>query len=104
MTRLVEKPSAANAASRLGVFGRYLLEPVVWDSIARTNPGASGEIHLTDALNLLCQTKPLSGLCFEGHHYDAGDRLGYLKANIELSLRDPQLRPFLRDYLSCLQL
>jgi UTP--glucose-1-phosphate uridylyltransferase len=103
VTELVEKPSAAAAPSRLGVFGRYLLEPAIWDAIARTNPGVRGEVHLTDALNLLCQTNLLFGLCFEGHHYDAGDRLGYLKANIELSLRDPQLRPSLLDYLSRLQ-
>jgi len=103
VTGLVEKPSASAAPSRLGVFGRYLLEPAIWDAIARTKPDACGEVQLTDALNLLCQTNLLSGLCFEGHHYDAGDRLGYLKANIELSLRDPQLRPSLLDYLSGLQ-
>ncbi len=103
VTGLVEKPSAAAAPSRLGVFGRYLLEPAIWDAIARTKPDACGEVQLTDTLNLLCQTNLLFGLCFEGHHYDAGDRLGYLKANIELSLRDPQLRPSLLDYLSDLQ-
>ncbi len=103
VTGLVEKPLAAAAPSRLGVFGRYLLEPAIWDTIARTNPDARGEVQLTDALNLLCQTSLLFGLCFEGHHYDAGDPLGYLKANIELSLRDPQLRPSLLHYLSRLQ-
>jgi UTP--glucose-1-phosphate uridylyltransferase len=103
ITGLVEKPPVATAPSRLGVFGRYLLEPAIWDAIARTNPDVNGEVQLTDALNLLCQTNFLFGLCFEGHHYDAGDRLGYLKANIELSLRDPQLRPSLLDYLSRLQ-
>jgi UTP--glucose-1-phosphate uridylyltransferase len=99
----VEKPSPSAAPSRLGVFGRYLLEPAIWDTIARTNPDARGEVQLTDALNLLCQTSPLFGFCFEGHHCDAGDLLGYLKANIELSLRDPQLRPSLLHYLSRLQ-
>ena len=103
VTGLVEKPSPSAAPSRLGVFGRYLLEPAIWDTIARTNPDARGEVQLTDALNLLCQTSPLFGFCFEGHHCDAGDLLGYLKANIELSLRDPQLRPSLLHYLSRLQ-
>ena len=83
---LVEKPAADKAPSRLGVFGRYLLEPVIWHVIAQTNTDLSGEVQLTDALNLLCETEPLFGFCFEGRHYDAGDRVGYLKANIELSL------------------
>jgi UTP--glucose-1-phosphate uridylyltransferase len=103
VTGLVEKPSAAAAPSRLGVFGRYVLEPAIWDLIARTSPDARGEVQLTDALNLLCQTNLLSGLCFEGQHYDAGDPLGYLKANIELSLNDPHLRQPLLEYLSRLQ-
>jgi len=97
---LVEKPSVADAPSNLGVFGRYLLEPSIWDAIDRTKPDARGEVQLTEALNLLCQSRHLSGLCFQGKHYDAGDRLGYLKANIELSLLDPRLQPHLREYLS----
>lgn len=103
VTGLVEKPSPENAPSRFGVFGRYLLEPAIWDSIANTNPDPRGEIQLTEALNVLCRTQPLFGLCFKAHHYDAGDRLGYLKANIELSLCDSQLRPSLLEYLAGLQ-
>jgi UTP--glucose-1-phosphate uridylyltransferase len=103
ITGLVEKPVAAFAPSPFGVLGRYLLESAIWDAIALTDPDARGEVQLTDALNLLCQTNVLSGLCLEGCHYDAGDRLGYLKANLELSLRDPQLRPSLLHYLSRLQ-
>jgi UTP--glucose-1-phosphate uridylyltransferase len=101
--RLVEKPSAANAPSLFGVFGRYLLAPSIWDAIAQTKPDPHGEVQLTDALNLLCQTQLLTGLSFEGQPYDAGDPLGYLKANIELSLRNPLLRPALLSYLSILQ-
>jgi len=97
---LVEKPSPEQAPSRLGVFGRYLLEPSIWDAIAQTNPDADGEVQLTDALNLLCQNELLFGVCFEGRHYDAGDRIGYVQANIELSLEDPRLREPLLHYLS----
>jgi UTP--glucose-1-phosphate uridylyltransferase len=97
---LVEKPAADKAPSRLGVFGRYLLEPVIWSAIAQTNADVSGEVQLTDALTLLCETEPLFGLCFEGQHYDAGDRIGYLKANIELSLQNPELRQPLLRHLS----
>lgn len=103
VTGLVEKPEPEHAPSLLGVFGRYLLTSAIWDAIACTSADARGEVQLTDALNLLCQTELLSGLCFEGQHYDAGDRAGYLKANIELSLRDPQLRQPLLEYLSSLQ-
>jgi len=84
---LAEKPAPDEAPSRLGVFGRYLLEPVIWSAIGKTKDDASGEVQLTGALNLLCGNAPLFGFCFEGLHHDAGDRIGYLKANIELSLQ-----------------
>lgn len=100
VTGLVEKPSLTAAPSRLGVFGRYLLEPAVWYAIGQTHPDAGGEVQLTDALNLLCATNLVSAYCFEGRPYDAGDRLGYLKANVELSLLDSRLRPHLQEYLS----
>jgi len=100
---LVEKPSAARAPSRLGVFGRYVLEPVVWNFISQVPPDPRGEMQLTDALNLLCHESPLFGHFFEGSHYDAGDPLGYLKANVEISLRDPRFRQPVLDYLSRLQ-
>jgi len=97
---LVEKPAADKAPSRLGVFGRYLLEPVIWSAIDQTHADASGEVQLTDALNLLCETEPLFGFCFEGQHYDAGDRIDYLRANIEISLQSSELRQPLLRHLS----
>ena len=100
---LVEKPSATEAPSRLGVFGRYLLEPQIWDAIAQTSPDPRSEVQLTDALNLLCKDNSVFGLCFEGQHFDAGDRLGFLKANIELSLADVCLREPLQAYLARLR-
>jgi UTP--glucose-1-phosphate uridylyltransferase len=102
VTGLIEKPLVGDAPSRLGVFGRYVLEPVIWDAIERTSPDARGEVQLTDALNVLCQKYSVLGFCFEGQHYDAGDPLGYLKANIELSLGNPHLAQPLREYLACL--
>jgi UTP--glucose-1-phosphate uridylyltransferase len=103
LTGLVEKPSADQAPSRLGIFGRYLLAPQIWDAIAQTSPDARGEIQLTDALDLLCRTEPVFGFHFAGQHYDAGDRFGYLKSNIEFAMRNPDLGQPLREYLSCLQ-
>jgi UTP--glucose-1-phosphate uridylyltransferase len=100
VTGLVEKPSADNTPSWIGIFGRYLLEPFIGDAIEQTEDDARGEVQLTDALNWLCHEKPAYGLFFDGQHYDAGDRLGYLKANIELSLRDPCVEEPLRSYLT----
>jgi UTP--glucose-1-phosphate uridylyltransferase len=100
ITGLVEKPPAHNAPSRLGVFGRYLLEPPIWNAISQTSPDARGEVQLTDALNLLCQKHSLFGVRFDGQHYDAGDRVGYLKANFEIALQDPHLRESLMHYVS----
>jgi len=100
ITSLVEKPSLERARSRFGVFGRYLLEPSIWPVIAQTGADPRGEVQLTDALNSLCQQTSLFGVCFDGRHYDAGDHIGYLQANIELSLEDPRLREPLLHYLS----
>jgi UTP--glucose-1-phosphate uridylyltransferase len=100
VTGLVEKPSVDDAPSRLGVFGRYLLQGAIWDAIDKTDSDARGEVQLTDALNLFSRTNFLSGLCFEGQPYDAGDPLGYLQANIELSLCEPHLGQPVLSYLS----
>jgi UTP--glucose-1-phosphate uridylyltransferase len=106
ITGLVEKPSLASAPSRLGVFGRYILAPSIWKAIDQTRADPSGEVQLTDALDLLCRAGeyPVRGVFFSGNHYDAGDRLGYLTANIELTLRDERLRQPCLDYLARLQI
>lgn len=104
VTGLVEKPEAHQAPSRLGVFGRYLLEPSIWKAIAKTSPDASGEVQLTNALNLLCQERSLFGVWFEGHNYDAGEPLCYLKANLEIALQDLRMREPLLRYLSDVQI
>jgi UTP--glucose-1-phosphate uridylyltransferase len=100
LNKLVEKPRLQDAPSRIGVFGRYLLEPEIWDAIAKTGCDPHGEVQLTQALHLLCQEHPLYGCFFEGQHYDAGDQIGFIRANIELSLQDPLLERPLREYFS----
>lgn len=97
---LVEKPPGDRAPSRIGVFGRYLLEPTIWDFVAQITPDPRGELQLTDALHLFCRERPLFGHFFEGQHYDAGDPLGYLKGDLEIALQDPRLRQPLLGYLS----
>ncbi|MBK7534045.1 MAG: UTP--glucose-1-phosphate uridylyltransferase GalU [Myxococcales bacterium] len=90
---LVEKPAPGTAPSRLAVVGRYVLPPSVWGHLATTAPGAGGEIQLTDALRqVAAEPEGLFGVVLEGVRHDAGDRLGYLRANLAYALKRPELR------------
>ena len=89
--RLIEKPKK-DPPSNLAVIGRYVLPPSVFDILERQEPGVGGEIQLTDALAVLANGEGLLGYRFEGERYDAGDRFGYLKANIAFALKRPELR------------
>lgn len=97
--RLIEKPPPDTAPSDLAVIGRYILTPAVMECLERVKPGAGGEIQLTDALNATAGNGPVYGVCFEGKRYDAGSRLGFIKATIELGLRRSDLQSDLREYL-----
>jgi len=83
---LVEKPSIEDAPSDLAVLGRYILSPKIFDKLETTQRGAGGEIQLTDAIRALSAEQPVFGYQFEGVRHDAGTRLGWLKANIAMSL------------------
>ncbi|MBF7081619.1 UTP--glucose-1-phosphate uridylyltransferase GalU [Desulfallas sp. Bu1-1] len=96
---LVEKPAPEQAPSRLAIMGRYIIEPEIFEILARTGPGAGGEIQLTDALKVLAGQKEMYGLVFEGKRYDVGDKLGYLKAMVEFALARPDLAEEFRRYL-----
>ncbi len=97
--QMVEKPPRGTAPSNLAVIGRYLLPPDVFDLLAKLKPGAGGEIQLTDALAILAREGRLLGVRFSGIRHDAGDRLGYLQANIAYALKRPELREGLLSYL-----
>lgn len=90
--KLVEKPKPGTAPSNLAVMGRYVLPPDVFDVLERTKPGAGGEIQLTDALDRLAEQDRLVGYEIDGTRYDAGDKLGYLKANLAWALKRDELR------------
>jgi UTP--glucose-1-phosphate uridylyltransferase len=98
--RLVEKPRQ-DPPSRLAVIGRYVLPPRVFGILEAVQPGVGGEIQLTDALAVLAREEGLLGHRFEGQRYDAGDRVGYLKANVAYALKRPEIRdqlvPWLRE-------
>jgi len=101
---MVEKPSRANAPSRLAIIGRYVLTPEIFNALEAVPPGAGGEIQLTDGLKHLLKSRPVYGLKFEGKRYDAGDKLGFLKATVEFALRRPDLGVAFREYLKSLDL
>ncbi|HXN82354.1 MAG TPA: UTP--glucose-1-phosphate uridylyltransferase [Myxococcales bacterium] len=97
--RIVEKPPRGQAPSNLAVVGRYVLPPEIFPILAALKPGVGGEIQLTDALAELAARGQLVGVRFSGTRHDAGDRLGYLIANIAYALKRPELRDGLLRYL-----
>jgi UTP--glucose-1-phosphate uridylyltransferase len=96
---LVEKPKASEAPSNLAIIGRYVLTPDIFDSLRQTAPGAGSEIQLTDGIRHLLKSRPVYALKFEGTRYDAGDKLGFLKATVEYALRHETLGEEFRVYL-----
>jgi UTP--glucose-1-phosphate uridylyltransferase len=96
---IVEKPSPEEAPSDLGVMGRYVFTPEIFDAIDRVQPGKGGEIQLTDAIGILGQDQPVYGLIFETGRYDVGNKLDYLRATVELALDRPDLGPEFREFL-----
>jgi UTP--glucose-1-phosphate uridylyltransferase len=101
---LVEKPKPAEAPSNLAIIGRYVLIPEIFESLQAIDPGSGGEIQLTDALRHLLRTRPIYAYRFEGTRYDAGDKLGFLKATVEYALRRHDLGGEFREYLKGLKL
>ena len=96
---MVEKPRPSSAPSDMAIIGRYILTPDIFNIIEKTPPGKGGEIQLTDALKAMLKRKPVYGYLFNGRRYDAGDKLGYLKATVELALKNPELKDEFKEYL-----
>lgn len=97
---LVEKPRPEEAPSTLGIIGRYILLPDVFDALARTGQGAGGEIQLTDAMAGLVGRAPFHGFRFAGRRYDCGDRIGFLEANVAFALARGDLEADVRSMLA----
>ena len=96
---LVEKPSLAEAPSRLAVLGRYIITPEIFSILEKTEPGRGGEIQLTDALKKLAEREPVFAYEFEGRRYDSGDKQGFLEATVDFALKRPELRDSFLRYL-----
>ena len=104
ITRIVEKPKPENAPSNMGVVGRYLLDPRVFDKLETTGRGAGGEIQLTDAISDLLDDLPVHAHNFSGERFDCGSKLGYLKATVAYALDHPELSSGFREHLRELNL
>ncbi len=101
---VVEKPPAEEAPSNLAIIGRYVLPPEIFDCLDSIRPGAGGELQLTDAIKALIRSQPVYAYRFEGTRYDAGDKLGFLKATVEYALRHEELGQEFGAYLRTLKL
>ena len=105
VVNLIEKPRPEEAPSNLAIIGRYILTPSIFDALERTPLGTGGELQLTDGLRgLLKSGEKIYGCTFEGKRHDAGDKLGFLKATVELALKRPDLGGAFREYLLSLDL
>jgi UTP--glucose-1-phosphate uridylyltransferase len=101
---MVEKPRPEEAPSKHAIIGRYILTPHIFEVLEKTPLGAGGELQLTDGIKGLLQTEKVYGYSFEGKRFDAGDKLGMLKATVEFTLKREDLGPDFREYLKSLQL
>jgi UTP--glucose-1-phosphate uridylyltransferase len=100
LASIVEKPAPADAPSNLGVVGRYVLTPRIFDLLESTGRGAGGEIQLTDAIAALLEHEAVYAYPFDGIRYDCGSKLGYLRATVEYGLRHPELGAGFSAYLA----
>jgi UTP--glucose-1-phosphate uridylyltransferase len=100
LNAMVEKPELKDAPSRNAIVGRYILTPEIFNILENTNPGKGGEIQLTDALAKLMREQGVLGYSIEGERYDAGDKFGFLQANIAYALKRPDIAPKLREYMA----
>lgn len=101
---MVEKPAYKDAPSDLAIIGRYIFTPDIFEAIENTEPGAGGEIQITDAMRLLLKERPFYAVKLEGVRHDAGDKLGFLIATVEYALKRNDLGDDFRDYLKGLSL
>jgi UTP--glucose-1-phosphate uridylyltransferase len=99
VTQMVEKPKPHKTPSRLAIVGRYILPPQIFKHLERTKKGAGNEIQLTDAIAALLDEFAIYAHKFSGTRYDCGDKLGYLKANLQLGLQHKECGPEWREYL-----
>ena len=99
LSNIIEKPKPEDAPSDLGVVGRYIFSYKILALLEKTKPGAGNEIQLTDAIKVMLNDLPVFAYQFEGTRYDCGDKLGFIKANIEYALKNEKFGNELEEYL-----
>jgi UTP--glucose-1-phosphate uridylyltransferase len=92
-------PQSEEAPSNIGTVGRYVLTPEIFDCLKETPPGKGDEIQLTDAIRMLKEEEEVYGYAFKGKRYDAGDKVGYIKAIVDFALKRDDLRGEIERYL-----
>ena len=97
---MVEKPALSDAPSNYAIMGRYVLSPNIFPILREQQAGTGGEIQLTDALRTLAQTEPVYGVVYKGRRFDCGTQKGWLAANIQLALEDPELRNIVLEVMN----
>lgn len=95
----IEKPSIEEAPSNLAIASRYLFTPEIFDYLKNTAPGKNNEVQLTDAMKEMIKHHPMYGMKFNGKRYDIGNKMGFLKTNIEFGLKDPEIGKVLKQWL-----
>ncbi|PNX52025.1 MAG: UTP--glucose-1-phosphate uridylyltransferase [Thermoplasmata archaeon M9B2D] len=101
---IVEKPHINDAPSTLASIGRYVFTPEIFDAMKRTTPGVNDELQIADSINLLCESQKVYAYAFKGTRYDIGDKLGYVQAIVDFSLKNDELKPGVTAYLRGLSL
>lgn len=100
---LMEKPDKGDSPSNVAILGRYIISPSIFKILEETQPGAGGEIQLTDALKVLAKEEKVIAYEFEGRRHDVGDKLGFLEATVEYAMKNPELKDkftaYLKEYL-----
>jgi UTP--glucose-1-phosphate uridylyltransferase len=104
IVNMVEKPKPEEAPSNLAIIGRYILTPAIFETLTSTQLGSGGEIQLTDGMKHLLKKERIFAYVFEGRRHDTGDKLGFLKATVELALKRPDLGADFREYLKGLKM
>ena len=104
VSRIVEKPAPEVAPSRMGVAGRYILTPGIFEQIRKQNKGVGGEIQLTDGIAGLMENESVYAFQYKGKRYDCGSKEGFLEATVELALQHPEVGAYFRNYLDNLQI
>lgn len=96
---MIEKPNKDEAPSNIAILGRYIINPSIFETLEKQEPGKGGEIQLTDALKTLSKQEAIYAYDFEGRRYDVGDKLGFLEATIDFALKKENLRDDLLSYM-----